>query len=44
MNLDEDEIYTKIVVFEEISSIFFSFEVIFEFKKSIYYPDLNTVD
>jgi hypothetical protein len=23
MNLDEDEIYTKIVVFEEISSIFF---------------------
>jgi hypothetical protein len=43
MNSDGDEIYTKIVVFDEIYNFVvrtFSFDVIFELKKSIYGPDL----
>jgi hypothetical protein len=47
MNSDEDEIYMKIVVFDEIYTLVvetFSFEIILELKKSIYYPDLDTVN
>jgi hypothetical protein len=47
MNSDEDEIYMKIVAFDEIYTLVvetFSFEIILELKKSIYYPDLDTVN
>jgi hypothetical protein len=47
MNSDEDKIYMKIVSFDEIYTLVvetFSFEIILELKKSIYYPDLDTVN
>jgi hypothetical protein len=44
MNSDED---MKLIAFDEIYNFvvhFFSFEVILGLKKSIYYPDLDTVN
>jgi hypothetical protein len=41
---DEDKIYTKIIAFDEIYNFvvqIFSFEVIFELKKLMYYSDLG---
>jgi hypothetical protein len=46
MNSDEDKIYMKIVAFNEIYNFvvqIFLFEVIFGLKKSIYYPDLDSI-
>jgi hypothetical protein len=45
MNSDDDKIYIKIVVFDEIYKFvvqfFFPFEIIWRLKNTIYYTDLR---